>query len=66
MTEKEILFLRKVLTLYLPETMRLERALHRLRQTGERLAVVQDRTRRDVGIITLESILGRLFGDVRL
>lgn len=52
--------------LYLPETMRLERALHRLRQTGERLAVVQDRTRRDVGIITLESILGRLFGDVRL
>lgn len=52
--------------LYLPETLRLERALHRLRQTGERLAVVQDRTRRDVGIITLESILGRLFGDVRL
>ncbi len=52
--------------LYLPETMRLERALHRLRQTGERLAVVQDRARRDVGIITLEAILGRLFGDVRL
>jgi CBS domain containing-hemolysin-like protein len=52
--------------LYLPETMRLERALHRLRQTGERLAVVQDRARRDVGIITLESILGRLFGDVTL
>ncbi len=52
--------------LYLPETMRLERALHRLRQTGERIAVVQDRARREVGIITLEAILGRLFGEVRL
>jgi putative hemolysin len=52
--------------LYLPETLRLERALHRLRQTGERVAVVQDRARRDVGVISLEAILGRLFGEIRL
>ena len=52
--------------LYFEDSMRLERALERLRSTGQRLAIVRDRNGREVGLVTLEGILGFLFGEVNL
>jgi CBS domain containing-hemolysin-like protein len=52
--------------LYLDEAMRLEAALQRLRDTGQRLAIVLDRNRREIGILTLEDILRFIFGEVSL
>ena len=52
--------------LYLDEAMRLEAALQRLRDTGQRLAIVLDRDRREIGILTLEDILRFIFGEVSL
>ena len=52
--------------LYLDESLRLETALQRLRQSGQRLAIVLDRDRREVGILTLQDILRFLFGEVSL
>jgi len=52
--------------LYLDEALRLELALQRLRQSGQRLAIVLDRNRREVGILTLQDILQFLFGEVSL
>ncbi len=52
--------------LYLDEAMRLETALRRLRDTGQRLAIVLDRDRREIGILTLEDVLRFIFGEVNL
>lgn len=52
--------------LCLPESMPLEAALRRLRQRGQRMALVLDGQQREVGIITLEDILRFVFGDVSL
>jgi CBS domain containing-hemolysin-like protein len=51
---------------YLAENVRLEEALARLQNAGQRLAIVLDRDRREVGILTLGDILKRLFGEVAL
>ncbi len=52
--------------LFLDETKRLEDALQLMQKTGHRMAVVQDRSKRQIGIICLEDILKVIFGEVRL
>ncbi len=52
--------------LYLDEDLRLEVALQRLQRSGQRLAIVLGRNRREAGIIALEDILRVVFGDVTL
>lgn len=52
--------------LYVEEDMRLESALQRMQRSGQRLAVVLGRDRREIGIITLTDILKLIFGEVSL
>jgi len=52
--------------LYMEEDMRLESALQRMQRSGQRLAVVLGRDRREIGIITLTDILKLIFGEVSL
>lgn len=52
--------------LYLNESLRLEEALGRMQRTGQRLAVVLDRDRKEAGIVSLEDMLRSLFGEVSL
>jgi putative hemolysin len=52
--------------LYVEEDMRLENALQRMQRSGQRLAVVLGRDRREIGIITLTDILKLIFGEVSL
>jgi CBS domain containing-hemolysin-like protein len=51
---------------FVDDTARIEEALRRLRETGQRLAIVLDRNRQEVGIVTLHDILRFLFGEVSL
>jgi putative hemolysin len=52
--------------LYLDEDLRLELALRRMQRSGQRLAIVLGRDRREIGILTLEDILKAVFGEVNL
>ncbi|MBL6765359.1 MAG: HlyC/CorC family transporter [Verrucomicrobiae bacterium] len=52
--------------LFVDESKRLEDALQLLQKTGHRMAVVQDRRKRPIGIVCLEDILSVIFGEVRL
>jgi putative hemolysin len=52
--------------LYVEEDLRLENALQRMQRSGQRLAVVLGRDRREIGIITLTDILKLIFGEVSL
>ena len=52
--------------LYLDEDLRLEVALQRLQRSGQRLAIVLGRDRRETGIVSMEDILRVVFGDVKL
>lgn len=52
--------------LYVEEDSRLETALQRMQRSGQRLAVVLGRDRREIGIITLSDILKLIFGEVTL
>ena len=52
--------------LYLNEGLRLEDALHRLRRSGQRIAIVLGRDHREIGIVTLQDILKTIFGEVSL
>jgi CBS domain containing-hemolysin-like protein len=52
--------------LYLDEDLRLELALQRMQRSGERLAIVLGRDRREAGIVSLEDILKVVFGEVKL
>ena len=52
--------------LYLDEDLRLELALQRMQRSGERLAIVLGRDRRESGIVSLEDILKVVFGEVKL
>ena len=52
--------------LYLEEDLRLEIALQRLQRSGQRLAIVLGRDRREIGLISLEDVLKVIFGEVRL
>jgi putative hemolysin len=52
--------------LYMEEEMRLETALKRMQRGGQRLGIVLDRNKREVGIVSLQDILKVIFGEVRL
>ena len=52
--------------LFMEEDLRLEVALRRMQRSGQRLAIVLSRERRELGIITLQDVLRFIFGDVRL
>ena len=52
--------------LFLEEDVRLEIALRRMQRAGQRLAIVLARDGSEAGIVTLEDILKRLFGEVKL
>jgi CBS domain containing-hemolysin-like protein len=51
--------------LFLDEGTRLEEALQRLKRSGQRLAIVLDRQRKETGLLTLTDILRFLFGEVK-
>lgn len=52
--------------LFVDESKRLEDVLQLMQKTGHRMAVVQDRHKRGLGIVCLEDILRVIFGEVRL
>lgn len=52
--------------LYVGEDLRLEVALRRMQRSGQRLAVVLSRDRREIGVVTLQDILTVIFGEVSL
>jgi len=52
--------------LFLDEDLRLEVALRRLQRSGQRLAIVLSRERREIGILSLQDVLKTIFGEVRL
>ena len=52
--------------LYMDEDARVHDALRRMQRSGQRMAVVLSRERREVGLITIEEILKVIFGEVRL
>ena len=52
--------------LFLDEDLRLEVALRRMQRSGQRLAVVLGRDRREIGIMSLQDILKVIFGEVSL
>jgi CBS domain containing-hemolysin-like protein len=52
--------------IYLDEDLRLEVALGRLQRSGQRLAIVLSRERREIGILSLQDVLKAVFGEVSL
>jgi CBS domain containing-hemolysin-like protein len=52
--------------LYVEEDLRLEVALRRMQRSGQRLAIVLGRDRRESGIISLQDVLRVIFGEVSL
>lgn len=52
--------------LYLDEDLRLEVALRRMQRSGQRLAIVLGRERREIGILSLQDVLKIIFGEVSL
>ncbi len=52
--------------LYLEEDLRLEIALRRMQRSGQRLAIVLARDRREVGLLSLQDVLKVIFGEVSL
>jgi len=52
--------------LYLDEDLRLELAMGRMQRSGQRLAIVLGRDRRELGIISLQDVLRVIFGEVSL
>ncbi len=52
--------------LYLEEDLRLEVALRRMQRSGQRLAIVLARDRREIGILSLQDVLKVIFGEVSL
>ncbi|HEX7469401.1 MAG TPA: CBS domain-containing protein, partial [Verrucomicrobiae bacterium] len=52
--------------LFLDEDLRVEVALRRMQRSGQRLAVVLNRERREIGIVTLQDMLKAIFGEVNL
>lgn len=51
---------------YLDEDLRVHDALRRMQRTGQRMAVVLAKDRRELGVVTLEAILKAIFGEVKL
>jgi CBS domain containing-hemolysin-like protein len=51
---------------YLSEELSLEQALRRMQRSGQRLAVVLGRGRRELGVVSLQDFLRFIFGEVTL
>ncbi len=51
---------------FLDVDTKLEEAMRHLQRTGQRLAIVLSRDRRELGIVSLQDILKAIFGQVRL
>jgi CBS domain containing-hemolysin-like protein len=52
--------------LFLDDQIRLEEALRRMQRSGRRLAIVLGPDQIETGILSVEDILGAIFGEVRL
>ncbi len=52
--------------LFVNEDLRLEDALRRMQRSGQRLAIVLARDRRELGIISLQDVLRVIFGEMSL
>jgi putative hemolysin len=52
--------------LYIEEDARLEIALRRMQRSGQRLAIVLGPDRRESGVLSLQDVLKKIFGDVSL
>ena len=52
--------------LFFEEHVRLEEALRRMQRSGQRMAIVLGRDRREIGIVTLQDILRTIFGEVSI
>lgn len=52
--------------LFMPTDLRLDFALRRMQRSGRRLAIVLGPNRRELGIVTLQDVLGAVFGDVEV
>jgi CBS domain containing-hemolysin-like protein len=52
--------------MYIDEDARVHDALRRMQRTGQRMAVVLSRERREIGLVRIEEILKVIFGEVRL
>ena len=52
--------------LFLDEGRRLEDAMRQLQRGGQRLAIVLDRDRKEIGVLSLQDILKVVFGEFRL
>jgi CBS domain containing-hemolysin-like protein len=52
--------------LYLNEEMNLESALRRMQRSGQRMAVVMGRDRRELGLVSLQDFFRFIFGEVHL
>jgi CBS domain containing-hemolysin-like protein len=52
--------------LYISEDTPVEQALRRMQKTGQRLAVILGRNRQELGVVTLETVLRVIFGEVKL
>lgn len=52
--------------LYLDEDARLEIALRRMQRSGQRLAIVLGRDRRELGFVTLQDVFRVIFGEVSI
>ena len=51
---------------YLDEDVRLEIAMRHLQRSGQRLAIVLGRDRKEIGVVSLQDILKAIFGEVTL
>jgi CBS domain containing-hemolysin-like protein len=49
---------------FLQDNLPVERALRRMRNTGQSLAVVVGRDNRELGLLALQDVLKRIFGEV--
>ncbi len=52
--------------IFLDENLPLDQAMRRMQRRGQRLAVVLDRNRREIGVVSLQDILRAVFGEVSL
>lgn len=52
--------------LFLDESKRLEDALRQMQRSGQRLAIVLNRERKEVGVVSLQDILKAVFGEFKL
>jgi CBS domain containing-hemolysin-like protein len=52
--------------LFVEEDMRLEVAMRRMQRSGQRLAIVLGRDRREIGLLSLQDVLKVIFGEVSL